>query len=251
MTSPTTGPLSSPQTQQILFRGQDLTLEVEGSIASIVLNRPPVNAFRLLTWQELQQALATAARASQCAVLLLRSAVDGIFTAGADVKELPADDAAAVLRQEIARGTLQALGSHRTPVAAVIDGAVIGGGCALVSQADVRIASPRSRFALPEIDVGRAGGARHLLQHLDQGTVRWMALTGGSLPAADAHARGLVTILSDDVLGAADVLAQTLAGKGVTTLALAKEAIVRASELGVDEGYGLEQEYSRRMSAGR
>lgn len=234
-------------TSRPLFRGDDLRLETSDLVASISLNRPPVNAFRTQTWHELSHALEIAAAAPDCAVLVLRSDIDGIFTAGADVKEPAMTPEANELRQRLTRSTLSALGSHRLPVIALIDGAVIGGGCGLVSQADIRIASPRSRFAIPEIDVGRAGGARHLLRHLDQGTVRWMALTGGFLSAADAHARGLVTLLSDNVDTAADELVETLVAKGSTALQLTKQAIDRASLLGVDEGYALEQEYSNRL----
>jgi enoyl-CoA hydratase len=222
---------------------------MSGRVASISLNRPPVNAFRTQTWQELSRALELAVTAPDSAVLVLRSDIEGIFTAGADVKEPALSAETSALRQGLTRSTLSALGSYAVPVIAVIDGAVIGGGCGLVSQADIRIASPRSRFAIPEIDVGRAGGARHLLRHLDQGTVRWMALTGGFLSACDAHARGLVTILSDDVDTAADELVETLLAKDATALHLTKQAIDRASLLGVDEGYALEQDYSSRLNS--
>lgn len=114
-------------THRTLFAGEDLALEVDGAVASIVLHRPPVNAFRMLTWQEFALALRTAAETTECSVLILRSGVDGIFSAGADVKEMPTGAAAGAQRQEITRSALQALGSFRTPVVAVIDGAVIGG----------------------------------------------------------------------------------------------------------------------------
>lgn len=231
-----------------LFAGEDVRADLDGRVATVALSRPPVNAFRTRTWIELGAALAAVAASEAVNVVLLRSAVDGIFSAGADLKELPADSAANEHRQAVTRAVLGAVAAHPVPVLAVVDGPAYGGACALVAQADVRIASRRARFAIPEINVGRSGGARHLMRHLDQGTVRWMAFTGLPLSAEQAFARGLVTFLADDVGQEAAATAAAISGKSRDALLSAKQAVDLTERMDVATGYAVEQQFSGRMA---
>lgn len=236
---------------ETVYQGEDVTATLTDRTATISLSRPPVNAMRTQTWTELGEALGKVAARSAANVLVIRSGVGGIFSAGADVKELPMTPERDEHRQRLTRDVLAALGRHRVPVIAAIDGASVGGACALVSQADIRLGTRRARFSIPEIDVGRCGGTRHLRQHLDPGTVRWMAFTGSWLGASDARARGLLTWLVDDVnvLDAAVAeLAERIAAKSATALRLSKQSIAESEYLDTEAGYAVEQEFSLRLA---
>lgn len=232
----------------VIYQGEDVAGEVIGGVATITLCRPRVNAMRTQTWTELGEALTSTAAHEAVNVLVFRSGIDGIFSAGADVTELPMTPARDEHRQRLTRDVLAALGQHPVPVIAAIDGAAVGGSCALLSQADIRVGTARARFAIPEIDVGRCGGTRHLAQHLDPGTVRWMAFTGAWLHADAAHARGLLTLLVDDLDTAVAELAERISAKSPTALRLTKQAIRESAHLDTEAGYALEQRYSLELA---
>jgi enoyl-CoA hydratase len=229
-----------------IYQGEDVAASVVDGVVTLALTRPKVNAMRTRTWTEFGEALSEAAGASN--VLVIRSGVDGIFSAGADVKELPMPPAQDEHRQRLTRDVLAVLGRYPVPVIAAVDGAAVGGACALLAQADIRVGTARARFAIPEIDVGRCGGTRHLAQHLDPGTVRWMAFTGAWLHADAAHARGLLTLLVDDLDTAVAELAERIAAKSPTALRLTKQAILESAPLDTDSGYALEQRYSLELA---
>jgi enoyl-CoA hydratase len=151
-------------------------------------------------------------------------------------------------RRRLTSTALAELGRHPVPVIAAIDGAAVGGACAIAAQADIRLGTPRARFAIPEIDVGRCGGTRHLRRHLDAGTVRWMAFTGAWLDAAQAGARGLLTWVVHDLEPALADLTGRIAAKSPTALRLTKQAIAESELLDTDAGYAVEQEYSLRLA---
>jgi len=231
-----------------IFQGDDVSAVIHDRIATISLHRPPVNAMRTQTWLELGEALYETAGMRRASVLVIRSGVSGIFSAGADVKQLPMTPEQDEHRQELTRRVLADIGTHPVPVIAVVDGAAVGGACAIIAQSDIRIGSHNCRFAIPEIDVGRCGGTRHLRQHLDAGTVRWMAFTGGWLDAQQACERGLLTWLVEDIDTAATDLAQCIADKSPTALRLTKQSIRLAEQLDTEAGYAVEQQFSLRLA---
>ncbi|WP_202377854.1 enoyl-CoA hydratase-related protein [Mycobacterium paraintracellulare] len=223
--------------------GEDVHATHRDGVATISLERPPVNALRTQTWAELSEALADAV-ASKPHAIVLRSSLPAIFCAGLDLKEPLSEAAALETRQRLVTTTLASYAACPVPVIAALGGPVVGGGCSLVAQCDIRVATSAASFALAEIDVGRAGGARHLMRHLDQGTVRWMALTGRRLGAEQALLRGLITFLVDDADADALDIARCIAGKDRTAVELVKRSLDVVENLPVSEGYQMEQQVS-------
>ena len=231
-----------------LFTGEDVTAALDDRVATVTLGRPPVNALRTQTWRELQEALSLAARADRTSVIVLRSGVGGIFSAGADVNELPMTPEVDHERQELTRTVLRQLMDAPTPTVAAIDGPALGGACALVCAADIRIGTPGTRFGLPEINVGRCGGGSHLMRHLPQGTVRLLYFTGDHLEAEEAARLGLLNVVVDDLEAGVDALARRIAAKSPNALRLAKQALNLAEPLEVQRGYEVEQQFSLRLA---
>ncbi|MFC5936969.1 MULTISPECIES: enoyl-CoA hydratase-related protein [Mycobacterium avium complex (MAC)] len=227
----------------VVFSGEDVHATHQDGVATISLERPPVNALRTQTWAELSEALADAV-ASKPHAIVLRSSLPTIFCAGLDLKEPLSEAAALETRQRLVTTTLASYAACPVPVIAALSGPVVGGGCSLVAQCDIRVATSAASFALAEIDVGRAGGARHLMRHLDQGTVRWMALTGRRLGAEQALLRGLITFLVDDADADALDIARCIAGKDRTAVELVKRSLDVVENLRVSEGYQMEQQVS-------
>ncbi|WP_145011623.1 enoyl-CoA hydratase-related protein [Mycobacterium marseillense] len=225
------------------FSGEDVQATLRDGVAVISLDRPPVNALRTQTWAELSEALAHTVAVKPHAIVL-RSALPRMFCAGLDLKERLIEPAALEARQRLVTATLASYAACPVPVIAAVSGPAVGGGCSLVAQCDIRVATSAASFALAEIDVGRAGGARHLMRHLDQGTVRWMALTGRRLGADQALLRGLITFLVDDADADALDIARCVAGKDRTAVELVKRSLDVVENLRVSEGYQVEQQVS-------
>jgi enoyl-CoA hydratase len=205
--------------------------ERDGS-ATVVINRPPVNALDLPTLEELHAELGEVGRREDLAVLVLTGAGERAFCAGADVRET-LTESAATYRAELWLSILKRLSSLEMPVVAAVNGACLGSGIGLITHADLRVAVERATFGLPEIDVGRSGGAAHLRRFTREGTVRRMMLTGKPLSATDAQRVGLVDYLVEqsDWPQAVDRLRRELA--------LATAAVLRGAKALLNESQAL------------
>jgi enoyl-CoA hydratase len=195
----------------------------EGPVRWIGLNRPDKrNAIDQAMSAELTAALDDA-RQQPC-VLVVHSAVPGMFAAGADIAELRERDADAALLGINAR-VFEKLEAHRWPTIAAVDGPAFGGGCELSLACDFRIASPRAVFAQPELGLGilaGAGGNWRLAQVAGQQIARRLLYTGARLTAAEALAAGLADELADDALAAAQIMAEKIARQSWRALELTK-----------------------------
>ena len=129
-----------------------LLFEIDGPVARITFNRP--EAHNAMTWA-MYEALGAACDAIasdpavQCAVL--RGAGGKAFVAGTDINQfLNFADAEDGLRYEAEmERILRRLEALPVPSVAVVDGWAVGGGLALASLCDIRIATPDARFGLP------------------------------------------------------------------------------------------------------
>lgn len=230
-------------------------LEIErlGKVAMVAINRPPVNALTLALYEEIADVFERLGQASDdvnCAVFTARG--ERAFCAGLDLNEFLAakveDDAA---RAKIVRRTFEAVRTCAIPVIAAVNGPALGAGAVLAAVCDIRIASERAAFALPEINVGRCGGTAHLGRLIPQGALRKMFFTGKPIPASEAYRIGLVDeVVAPDVLRErAAALAEDIAAKAPLGLRLGKQALNGAEFLPVAEGYALEQSFSTKLLA--
>ena len=95
---------------------------------------------------------------------------------------------------------LDAIGSTARPVIALVDGSAQGGGVGVAAAADLVVATRRATFALPEALFGLLPAMVFpvLARRVGAPRARWLALSGETLPAADAWRLGLVDELTDD-----------------------------------------------------
>jgi enoyl-CoA hydratase len=142
---------------------------------------------------------------------------------------------------------VRAVGSVTKPVIGALSGAVRGWGLALALACDLRLAAPGATLEAPEIEQGRlpGGGVTQRLTRL-VGPSRALALLLLSEPvmAREALAWGLVSqvVPAARLQAAAASVARGLAARGPMALRFAKEAVVRALDLPLDDGIRLEQD---------
>ena len=204
------------------------TLERRGAVALVGLNRPDkLNALDQAMVDELHGVLVELS--STPSIVVLHSQVPGVFVSGADIAELVTRDADAGLRG-INAGLFERLEAHPWPTIAVIDGPALGGGCELALACDFRFATPRTRFAQPELGLGilaGAGGNWRLAAAAGQGVARRMLFAGETIPADEALRVGLVDRLSDPagVLDDAIAYAERIGLQSWRALQLTKAAM--------------------------
>ena len=227
-----------------------IVVETQGKVAVVTIDIPPVNALTLARYQELTDTFTALGGRDDvhCAVLTARGAK--AFCAGLDLKEFATASAdrdherAATVRQ-----TFEAIRTCAIPVIAAVNGPALGAGCALTAMCDIRIASERATFALPEINVGRCGGGAFLGRLLPQGMMRLMFFTGEPISAWEAHRVGLVeqVVPPRRLEPTVRDLAELIASKSPLGLRLGKRSLNESEDLPVAEGYKVEQGYSTQL----
>ena len=145
-----------------------------------------------------------------------------------------------------------ALAALRPPVVVGVSGACRAEGFELVLAADVRVAGPDTRLALPQAAEGRVpawGGTQRLPRAIAPGRAMMLALLADEIAADDARSIGLVHDVADEPAGEALRLAEALAERGPLALELAKEAVHRGSELPLRDGLRLEGDLNHQLAA--
>jgi enoyl-CoA hydratase len=239
----------------------DVRVEIKDLVATVTLQRPPVNALSADMMREITAVFRDLGRGSDAAVAVLTADGDRVFCGGADVdeserryvrRELIATETVADLIDPgmVVRDCLFSISSGALPVVAAVNGAAVGAGLALVASCDIVIASRTAHFGLPEINVGVLGGARHAQRLVGPHKAREMVLTGRRVPAAELHRLGSVSevVAPDRLAETARGLALEMAAKSPVALRLAKQSMNRVEHLPLEDGYRLEQDYTARIS---
>src|SRR6516225_9423737 len=225
--------------------GEFVTLETDGGIGTIRLNRPPVNALN----DQLTAELADAARAAEGmdevrAVIIYGG--EKAFAGGADIKQMAeASYPAAATWSGRLHATMSLFARIGKPVVAAITGYALGGGLELALAADFRVVGESARLGQPEIQLGiipGAGGTQRLARLVGPARAKDMVFTGRNVKAAEALAIGLVDQVVPDaeVYQAAVGMVQRYVNGPALALRAAKQAI--DAGLGVDLATGLEIE---------
>ena len=227
-----------------------IRVEQSGPVAHVIMDHAPVNALTSALYAELGDLFLRFQARDDINCIVLRSGCEKAFCAGKDLKEFLGatleDDPAAAHN---VRRTFEAIRHCPIPVIAAIDGAALGAGCVIAACADIRVASTRARFGMPEINVGRCGGTAHIGRLVSQGAMRLMWFTGDPIDAAEAYRIGLVDRLvePEKLAETIDALAAKIAAKSPLGLRVGKKSMNEAEELPVDLGYAREQGYSTQM----
>jgi enoyl-CoA hydratase/carnithine racemase len=216
---------------------------LEDGVMRLVLNRPAArNALSIELMAALQGALARAAAASECRVVVIAGAGPA-FCAGHDLRELRSDNSRAAYERTFAQCSALMLQIVRLPkpVIAEVHGIATAAGCQLVATCDLAVAAEEARFATPGVNIGlfcstpmvaltRAVGRKAAME---------MLLTGDLVDAATAKMLGLVNrVVPGAELSAATLgLARQIAAKSAVTLAIGKEAFYAQAELGLADAY--------------
>lgn len=229
-----------------------IRLRVDGGIARVTLDRPPVNAQNRRMREEVIAAFDALSERADVRVVLL-AAEGRAFSAGADIKERAGFSGAPgeyIGHNRLTRGFFDAVADCEKPVICLLDGPAIGAGFALALQCDILIASDRAWVQMPEVDVGLAGGGKLMEKHLGRSLARTLYFTGRRMPAAELHRLGVITacLPPEEAAALAEEIAGEIAAKDPVALSCIKRGFQMAEPMPERDAYRYEQSITQDLS---
>ncbi|KAF9228437.1 ClpP/crotonase [Gyrodon lividus] len=217
----------------------------EGNVGIITLNRPmALNALSGTLIDELLAALGSYDKNPNIGAIVI-TGNSKAFCAGADIKEQKELDFVGAYSIDYLKNLNDGMFATRKPIIGAINGYALGGGCELAMMCDILYAGRGAVFGQPEIKLGTipgAGGTQRLIRAIGKSKAMHMILTGETMKAAEAEAAGLVAkvFYDQETVTRAIETAQKIASFSAPVVAMAKEAVNEAEELGLKNGLHFE-----------
>jgi enoyl-CoA hydratase len=233
-------------------------LDVADRIATVTLDRPPVNAFNADMFTAFHSMLDALTARSDWSVLHIRSALK-VFSAGADLAEIRTHFASADKMEAAARITrpfqelFQRIADLPQVSLAEINGAAMGGGYELALACDLRIAANEAKLGLPETTLGLlpgGGGTQRLTWLAGPSVAARIILTADTVDGRTARELGMVqwAVSREELAAEARKIATRVAGLHPLSLAACKVCI-RAAADPERNGFAAETEWTGRLLA--
>ncbi len=220
--------------------------DVQDGVATIQLDRPPMNALSAQVQQDIRGAAYEATQRADVRAVVVYGGPK-VFAAGADVKEMAGWSYQEMVDRSAAlQASFTAVARIPKPTIAAITGYALGGGCELALCCDLRVAGDNAKLGQPEILLGiipGAGGTQRLTRLVGPSRAKELIFTGRFVDAEEALRIGLVdrVVAPDDVYSSAFELATQLAHGPAYALRAAKEAIDRGLEVDLETGLEIER----------
>lgn len=230
-----------------------IEVERQDGVAIVYLNRPPVNAQNAELREELISVFDSFNDDDDLRCVIL-TAHGNLFSAGADISERPAikkrGPGAYWNHNRLVREASLSIADCSKPVIAAINGPALGAGFGLMAACDIWIASNNAYVAMPEINVGLAGGTALLQRIFGKSRARRMFYTGMKVSADELYRLGLIeaSLPRDELMPYALNLAKEIAGKAPLALEYAKQAAQVTLNMPQREGYRFEQNITVALS---
>ena len=209
----------------------------ENHIAYLILSRPEVNnAINQQLAQELEAICCQINQDNDIYVVLITGVGNKAFCVGGEL---------ASPEPGVNYGVASAIASLNQPVIAAINGDALGQGLELALSCDIRLASDKAKFSLPQVAEGfvpMEGGTQRLPRIVGKGKALELILTAEIINADEALAIGLVNkvVTKEKLAAEAEAMAKAMTTKGPIALRYAKEAVNKGLDLTLEQGLHLE-----------
>lgn len=228
--------------------------EQRGRITILTINRPDAkNALDIDTSRELAEHFKNFRDDTESWVAVITGAGSESFCAGGDLKKMGQYYGSMTSVERRQRGEIDSGigGITRNlpiwkPIIAAVNGHCLAGGLEIALSCDIRVAETHATFGLTEVKWGiipGAGGTQRLPRLIGIPKAMDLILTARRMDAEEALQSGLLSRLvpKGESLAAALEIAETICQNGPLAVRAAKEAVLRGSDLSLDEGLRLEQ----------
>jgi cyclohexa-1,5-dienecarbonyl-CoA hydratase len=177
--------------------------ELKEGVATLTLNRPPVNVLNIEMMEEINTYLEGLLKEKGLKLLVVQAAGKA-FSAGVDVGEHLGDLVYKMI--EAFHRMFRLMDALKVPSISVVNGSALGGGCELAVYCDMVVATEKAKFGQPEIQVGV-----------------FPPIAALAFPRMIGRKKALELILSGDVISAQEALTLGMINKIVPEASLAEE----------------------------
>ena len=226
-----------------------VSFSVDAGIGTITLDKPPANSYDLVVVQELGEAVQAAAGDDEVKVVLLRSASEKFFSAGADIKAFQAGPHERNMAMiETSHRALASIARIPKIFVAEINGHALGGGLEIPLACDLRFAGDGEyRLGTPEATLGLLpgnGGTQRLPRLIGRSRALDLMITGRTVTPREAHELGIVDALfpPDEVSERTLEYARRLATGATRAIGNIKLAVNEGFDDGLERGLERERE---------
>ena len=227
-------------------------VDIHDHIATLVFDRPPVNAQNRRSRDELTHIFDSLSDNDAVRVIIL-TASGKTFSAGADVKErvgMAKEDGEYIRHNRVTREFFYAVEDCAKPVITAVNGPAIGAGFYLMMCGDIIVASENTVVAMTEVDVGLSGGMKFLADHFGRSYARYIYYTGRRIPASELYRLGVVEacVAPDQLMPTALGIASTIAAKSPLSVRMAKRTLNAIEDMSLRDGYRYEQDMTAEIA---
>jgi enoyl-CoA hydratase/carnithine racemase len=228
------------------------SVEIANHVAVVTMRAPPVNAQDRRFREEIVRIFDQLHDSADVRAIVLTGA-GRAFSAGADLRERPnLTEAGAYPRHNrLVRASFDAVMECGKPVIAAINGPAIGAGCVLALCCDILVVAEEAFLSMTEVDVGLAGGVRHVLRFFRQSDARLMIYTAKRITGPELYRMNVVSAcvpvgkLMDEAMG----IAHDIAAKSPLAVQAAKRSFGLTEEMALRDGYRYEQSQTVALSS--
>ena len=227
-----------------------ISMQKEDRVLTITLNRPPTNPLSSEFGRELCNAFGEAELMGDVTVVVIASALEKAFIAGADIKEMAAMSLEEAEEfSKLLQGANNTLTRMKKVVIAAINGHALGGGCELAMACDYRfMAAGKWLIGLPEATLGvvpGAGGTQRLPRLVGIARAMDILLCGKAMGPEEALQIGLVNrvIEAESFMDEVMKFAHKLAGGAGKAMGFIKAAVHEGIELPMEQALAVERKY--------
>ncbi len=225
-----------------------VTFTSDGPLGFITLDKPPANSYDLEFMSEFSSAVDEAV-AGATRVVIVQSASEKFFSAGADIKKFLEGDVDANMEMiRVSQGAFRRMAASPQVFIAYIAGHALGGGLEVTLACDIRLAAAGPyKLGLPEVTLGLLpgnGGTQRLTRLIGPSRALELLLTGRTYGVEQAREMGLVADVynADEAEEKVREYAAKLGAGPALAIAAIKRCVHEGGELALANGIALEQE---------
>ena len=225
-----------------------VTFTSDGPLGFVTLDKPPANSYDLEFMSEFSSAVDEAV-AGATRVVIVQSASEKFFSAGADIKKFLEGDVDSNMEMiRVSQAAFRRMAASPQVFIAYIAGHALGGGLEVTLACDIRLAAAGPyKLGLPEVTLGLLpgnGGTQRLTRLIGPSRALELLLTGRTYGVEQAREMGLVADVynADEAEEKVREYAAKLAAGPALAIAAIKRCVHEGGELALANGIALEQE---------